>query len=523
MNLLITLDYESQVPLYKQLHQSICDAIANGRLKPGDRVPPTRELAKQLNLSRVTVLRCYKTLLNEGHFEAGQGLGTRVSRSLTKNARGENQKCLSFDPSDAPDFVAKPSQFANHLSSSQSMDMTPNNSYVSDLPIKQWQQCVIKSAKTLDSKPILEGNEKFGYRPLRQAIAKVLNRTRAASCNADQIIVYSSRGKALDVISRLLLDRDEVVAVEDPGDPEARRIFEANGAKIHPVKVDDQGLVVSDLENLSEPIKMVHTTPSHQNPCGTIMSMPRRIELLTWARKNNSLILEDDFDGFFRFGGQTSTASLRSIDDQDSVIYLSDLSSLMRPLTQVAFLVVPNHLIDLFAKAQTLLEGDDKLIESLTLTEFINSGAFDLHLRKVINSLQKCRQTVMYSLAINFRNLVDISRHSTGRNILVRFNDDYLSNNAYLQCASEAGLRMLSTEPNYVNEHTSREFLIDYSHAEPYELMKQISKMASMVATFVPDIDDQLTDFSADNFGVPERQCENELAVLTESNTPVAP
>ncbi len=521
MNLLITLDYKSQVPLYKQLHESICNAIECGRLKPGDRVPPTRELAKQLNLSRVTVLRCYKTLLNEGHFEAGHGLGTRVSRQLANDTIVENQKRLSFEPGDAPDFLAKPSQFAHQLSSAQSIDIKSQCAYSSELPIKQWQQCVVKSAKTLNSKPMLDGDEKFGYRPLRQAIAKVLNRTRAASCNADQILVYSSRAKALDAVSRLLIDRDELIAVEDPGDPDARRIFEANGARLSPIPIDEQGLLVSHLESLSEPLKMVHTTPSHQNPCGTIMSTPRRIELLNWARKNGAIILEDDFDGFFRFGGQASTASLRSIDDQDLVIYLCDLSSLMRPLTQLAFLVVPNQLIDLFWKAQTVLGGDDKLIESLTLTEFINSGSFDSHLRKVINALQKCRQTLMYSLAINFRNLIEISRNSTGRNILVRFHDEYLSNNAYLQCSYEAGLKMVSTESNYLSKQCKREFLIDYSQAEPYELVKQVSKMSSLVAKFVPDIGEETTDFSASPSEFPEMKHESGTIVSAEANTPV--
>jgi len=526
MNLLITLDYESTIPLYKQLHQSICDAIASGRLKPGDRVPPTRELAKQLNLSRVTVLRCYKALLNDGHFEAGHGHGTRVSRLLHQSSHNDLRKSMSFVPGDAHDFIPKPSQFAHQLPSSNNKEMPSSSSYsMMDLPIKHWQQCLIKSAKTLDTKPVSEGNEPFGYRPLRKAIAKVLNRTRAASCSADQIMVYSSRSKALDAISRLLIDHNDLVAVENPGDPEARRIFEANGAKVLPVPLDGQGLNVSHIEGQSEFIKLVHTTPSHQNPSGTIMSMPRRIELLSWARKHGSLVLEDDFDGFFRFSGQSSTASLRSVDNHDSVIYLCDLSSFMRPLTQMAFLIVPNQLIEVFSKAQSLLEGDDKLIESLTLAEFINSGSFDLHLRKVITSLQKARQTVMYSLAVNFRYLIDVSHNSTGRSVLVKFNDDYLSTNAYLQCAREAGLKMVSTESTYFEEDQRREFLIDFSQTEPYELIKQISKMASLVATCKPDIEDQTQefyDFSAEISGRSDEQRENELFVVTESHAPVA-
>lgn len=331
MNLLVNIDFESDLPLYKQLSQSIIDAISSGRLKAGDRVPPTRELARQLNLSRVTVLRCYKELLSRGHFEAGHGLGTRVSRQLPEEAKQTRQKFLSFDPHDVGEFVAKPSRFAERLSLAHSICKNAEEFCSSaELPVRQWQQCVIRSTRTLDPNEASRHNEAFGYRPLRESIAKILNRSRAIACEVDQIIVCSDRARALDLITRLLIDRGQIVAVENPGDAKARSIFQSNGARLLPVSVDDQGLVVHQLETQSEFIKLIHTTPSHQNPTGATLTMERRIQLIKWARQKGSIILEDDYDCLFRFGGQ-STAAIRGIDDSECVIYLADLTNLMHP------------------------------------------------------------------------------------------------------------------------------------------------------------------------------------------------
>lgn len=488
MNLLVNIDFESELPLYKQLSQSIIDAISSGRLKAGDRVPPTRELARQLNLSRVTVLKCYKELLSRGHFEAGHGLGTRVSRHLPDEAKQTRQKFLSFEPNDTPEFVAKPSRFAERLSAAHVLLKNTNGVVQSaELPVRQWQQCVIRSTRTLDPDKFSSQNEPFGYRPLRESIAKVLNRSRAIACEVDQIIVCSDRTRALDLITRLLIDRGQIVAVENPGDAKAKSIYQSNGARIFPVSVDDQGLVVHQLETQSEFIKLIHTTPSHQNPTGATLTMDRRIQLIKWARQKGSIILEDDYDCLFRFGGQ-STAAIRGIDDSECVIYLADLTNLMHPFTNSAFIVIPKHLVEIFAAAQHLLCQQPPMVESLALTEFVNNGMFDMHLRNVRDTLQKRRQALMYSLAINFRNLVQVSRSTTSLNVLVRFNDEHLSDQAYLECARDAGMSMMSTGECYVDCPRQGEFLITFAHTDAEILSRQVAQMASLVASYEPDL-----------------------------------
>lgn len=500
MNLLVTLNYESTVPLYKQLYQSICDAIVSGRLKPGDQMPPTRELAKQLNVSRVTVLRCYKALLNRGHFEAGQGLGTRVSRLLPDTERIRH-KFLSFAPDDNANLTETSSEFANRLCADYTDtdtddDVTPRACQTSRLPIRRWQHCVIKTARGLESQLAEAETEDFGYSPLRETMAKLLNFSRGLSCTADQILTCSSRAKAIDLISRLLLNEGDFVAMEDPGDPDVRRIFKAHGAHIHPVAIDEQGLVVSDLDKNAGRIKLIHVTPMRQKPTGSNMSMNKKIELIRWARKNGAIILEDDFDSFFRINGQPPLPSIKSLEVRDSAIYLADLSSMMSPLTETAFLVVPSRFLDKFRSASRFLDRDVRLFDNMVLDEFISSGAFEMHCRKLQDSMRNSRQALTYSLVMNFRNLVTISRNTAASYLLVRFNDEHLSEKSYLECAKKAGIVMRSTGRYYLEKQERREFLIYFSQSEPESLPQQIAEMASLVASLVPDSEEQEFDFS---------------------------
>lgn len=484
MHVLVNIDFESTVPLYKQLYEGLKEAIEQGRLKPGDRMPPTRDLAKQLRLSRVTVLRCYRDLLVRGYLEAGHGLGTRVSRQLPDELSTLKMQTLSFQPAleHAPIEL---SAFVQRVLGSVTPVTEDNDAAASvkpDLPLKQWRQVLTRAIRDMDASAFVGDNEVFGYRPLREQIASLFGRMRAVRCTADQVILCSGSHASLDLIARALIDPGNAVAVENPSPRRIRDLYRAHGATISAVAVDDGGLIVGDLRQ-KENIKLVHVTPSHHNPTGVSMPVARRIELLQWARGAGATIIEDDFDCAFMFGGQAKPA-IQGIDDKDGVIYHADFGSILAPLSSFSFIVVPPQLVKAFEQARRVAQQECSFNDSIALTDFIASGQLELHLRHLRDSLQRRRQALMYSLAVNFRKLVSFGKETTGTHLMVTFNDDYLTDRDYLDCAAKCELDMVSTAPFYETGAPVREFLVPFAYADAEVLASRVEFLAGLIAAY---------------------------------------
>jgi GntR family transcriptional regulator/MocR family aminotransferase len=187
--------------------------------------------------------------------------------------------------------------------------------------------------------------EPFGYQPLREAYASYLIRARAVKVSHDRLITFASRNLRLDLISRLLLNEGDLIAIEEPGFSAAREQFLANGAQIAPIGVDNQGLIVEQLKELKTAPRLIYVTPSHQAPTGAVMSMNRRKQLLEYAAKNQAYIIEDDYDSEFRYDGRP-LPSLQGMDNNDRTIYLSCLWNAMAPVSRIGFMVVPDPLVE---------------------------------------------------------------------------------------------------------------------------------------------------------------------------------
>ena len=317
------LDQRSETPLHQQLYDELRQAILNGRLLPRQKLPSTRAIAYSLGISRTTATQSYDRLQSEGYLETIVGSGTYVCPQLPDDL----MQSISIPVSPSKQLTVPLSRYGATLAQTP-FTLQPEPALpisfrygrpaLTEFPLKLWRKLL--SRRCCAEPTWLDYATDFqGYLPLRQAIAHYLCRYRAVHCQPEQIVMTNGIQQGLDLIMRLLMAAGDAIAIEDPGYLSARRIFQSHGAKLIPIGIDSSGLIVEQL--VSPSIRLVYVTPSHQFPTGATLSLPRRLELLTWAQQTGALILEDDYDSEYRYGDHLVPA-LQGLDQNQSVLYL---------------------------------------------------------------------------------------------------------------------------------------------------------------------------------------------------------
>lgn len=358
--------------IYRQLRRAILD----GRLRPGDPLPPTRELALGLRVSRTTVTVAYDRLGAEGFVVSRVGAGTFVSQTVrrtlpeTKAYRGEG----ALQPRAVWDAIPLVAPFARHAR----FEFRSGLPDASLFPHDRWRRLL---ARELRSEEVASGvyAHPSGHRGLREAIARHIGIARGINASPDDVTITSGIQQAIDVIARVLLKPGDRVAIEDPCYPAPRRLFESLGARVVGVPVDELGLVV---EALPRHTRMVYVTPSHQYPLGVSMALPRRMALHAWAERNKAAIIEDDYDSEFRFGGRP-IEPLQTLDATGRVVYVGSFSKTMLPTLRIGFMVTPPSLTLAARKAKFVTDWHTSMPVQAALARFIDDGGFARHVRKV--------------------------------------------------------------------------------------------------------------------------------------------
>jgi GntR family transcriptional regulator/MocR family aminotransferase len=350
------------------------------------RLPATRDLAAEYGLSRGTIVTAFEELKAEGYLEGSVGSGTYVSKVLPEDLleamRGE---VLESEPQQVKrsrhlsEYGKKLQSFPSLLGGA-SRAFRANVPALEEFPTALWAQIASRRLRRA-SMTMLRGSEAAGYRPLREAIAAYLSRSRGVACTTDQVIVLSGVQEALDLATRLLVDPGECVLAEDPGYPGATRVFEAMGARIVSLGVDDEG---AKLPEANQTANLVYVTPAHQAPLGVTMSLARRLELLKWARSAGALIFEDDYDGEYRYSGRTVPA-LQGLDRHGVVLFAGSFSKVLFPALRLGYLVAPEDLVERFTAAKSILNRHAPLLEQTVLCDFLEDGHFGRHLRRMRN------------------------------------------------------------------------------------------------------------------------------------------
>ena len=484
MDLAIALDNNTAIPLHQQLYEELRRAILSGRLLPRQRIPSTRSLAKSLGISRTTVTSCYEQLLSEGYLETIVGSGTYVCAQLPDDL-------LHSTPVESVQKTVLPIQLSKYAARLADMDtslMSEPDLQISfrygrpafdHFPMQTWRKLLSRHCRE-NSTWLDYATDALGYKPLREAIARYLSRSRAVQSEPEQVIITNGTQQALYLIMRLLIELGDAIALEDPGYLSARRIFLSQGAKLLPIRVDESGLVVKDLAKYAnESIKLVYVTPSHQFPTGAILSLPRRLELLAWAQQNSAMIIEDDYDSEYRYGDRPIPA-LQGLAQTDLVLYIGTFSKVLFPSLRIGYLVLPPSLISLFARAKWLSDRSLPSLEQQVLTDFIEQGHIDRHIRKMRSLYDLRRQALVQGLKANFGEKAKILGEKAGLHLMVRL-QTHLTDEEIIQRAARVGVGMMSAQPSYLNANCAGEFIFGYSELRQEQIQQGISRVAQVL------------------------------------------
>ncbi|MFK7898983.1 MAG: PLP-dependent aminotransferase family protein [Myxococcota bacterium] len=381
----VTLEIDIAVPKkgsrarLRELHRQLRDAIVSGRLKAGAQLPPSRQLAKSLGISRNTAMAVYELLLREGYVRTTAGSGTFVADAFPR----PDSRSSSQGTKVAPELARRANRIAKTLLPLESrpaeFDFRLGVPDTTDFPFVDWRRLSNRSIRSLATKPDLYANAD-GALPLRSAIADHVAFSRAVACDADDIVVTNGAQQAFDLIARVLVQPENTtVAVEDPGYPAIRGSFASAGAKIRPVPVDQEGICVDEIP---EEAQIICVTPSHQFPTGVCMSYGRRQELLDFARQYGAVIIEDDYDSEFRDGGRPLDA-LQTLDSDGLVVYVGTFSKTLFPSLRMGFAVAPSWLRTSLVAKRQLSDWHGSAIIERTLAAFISGGNLERHIRRM--------------------------------------------------------------------------------------------------------------------------------------------
>ena len=382
------------------LHGQLRAAILEGRLQPGLRLPSTRALADSCGVSRNTAMAAYDLLLSEGYINARQGAGTYVadvlpdltSRRVSRERHSSSDRRLSA-------FWRQSAETLNPVRPGPlRFDFRLGVPDIGYFPMDVWRRLSSRALRAYAKTPLGYGDP-HGRPALREAIARYVSFARAVACQADDITVTAGAQQAFDLLARILVTPDRtVVAVENPGYLPVRAVFAAAGAKIVPVPVDEEGLIV---ERLPAGAGVVCVTPSHQFPLGSAMSARRRAALLEFAHARGAVVIEDDYDAEFRFGGRSLDA-LQTLDRTESVFYVGTFSKSLFPALRLGFAVVPPWARQALGAAKRCADSHSAPLVQEALAAFITEGHLARHVRRMRRVYGARREALLSGLQSQF-------------------------------------------------------------------------------------------------------------------------
>lgn len=475
MDIHITLHANSN--LVGQIYRQIRSGILDGRLQSGERLPSSRDLARQLGISRKTTLEVFERLASEGFLFARPGSGTYVADAMTRlpsatprSAAAKARAGSVWETLPTPISMPRPS-------SSLPMNFAGGVTDKTVFPASAWRRSVNHAlrAQIRDAGGYLEP---AGDPQLRLAISRYLGFNRALHCTWQDVIVTQGAQQALDIIARVMIRPGDTVAIEDPCYPPARACFASLGARIAPIPVDDEGLVVSALPGNA---RLVYVTPSHQFPLGMPMSVDRRLELLEWAKQRDAVIIEDDYDGEFRFEGRP-LEPLKSLDKVGLVAYVGTFSKTIFPELRIGYVVPPASLAASLRKAKQIVDWHGCTLMQVTLAHFMQNGDFAKHLRRVHKLYTARRQMLLSHLRGDLAPWFHPPPQAAGIHLAARFSRP-LPEDAVIELAGKESVGLYGISGMYINAPVEPGLLFGYGGISRENIDRGLKELARILAS----------------------------------------
>lgn len=452
------IDRRTSTPLFRQVYAALSTAIVDGRLPAGARLPASRALAEQLDLSRTVVVAAYEQLLAEGYATGRIGSGTYVAPDLPERPGGR-----------APIAKTRRTAGSGALRLAGKVDVTlhsddrPFNlgrTLIDQRTADQWRRLSARALRAMPKSHLGYGDPR-GSAELRGAIAAYLAGARGVRCDAEQIIVTSGTQHALDLVARVLLPAGSEAWVEDPGYPLTREVLAAGGVATRPVRVDAQGIDVAAGIAVAPRARAAFITPSHQFPTGVVLSMARRLELIGWASASNAWIVEDDYASEFRYGGRP-LAALQGLDAAGRTIYIGTLNKALFPGLRAGYVVVPEQLLSGFVTARYLMDRQPPALQQEVLAAFIAQGHLASHIRRMRARYRDQRDRLVATLRRRAGDRLDVEPPDQGMH-LVAYLRPGLSDTAVERAALAEGVVVRALSRLYMNARPRQGLLLGFS------------------------------------------------------------
>ncbi len=458
----IHIDRESELPLRRQIYQSLRVQMTSGRLKAGEPLPSTRELSRSLNISRSTVSEAYDMLIAEGYAISSQGAPTRVAEGLCMESK------------EAP--VCRIAETPERLFRADFRTGQPD---LRLFPCFLWQRMLCRAAEELIP-------EQYGYTgamgmpALRKEIAAWLFRSRGLMVDAGDIFITQGATHALHLTAELLCKENREIITEDPCHTGMLRTFLHTGCQIVPVPVDEQGMRTDQLKRRKA--AAIYVTPSHQFPLGGILPAARRASLIRFARANEAYIIEDDYDSEFRYCGEP-VAPLQAMDPQ-RVIYVGTFSKSVYPALRVGYVILPAELQKQWVRLRTYTDVQNPVLEQAALAMFLRTRKLDRHVQRMRRVYGERRSVLLDSLKQSFGTKWRAYGDDAGLHLTVEF-PGLRFDDPFRKTALEKGINLAPVELHCVEKGRHQDkLLIGYGHLTPEEIRKGIRVLQDFIAEY---------------------------------------
>ena len=469
-------------PLHSQLTRALKQALAEGRLGLGGKLPATRTLARELGMSRNTVLAAYEQLHAEGYLSGRVGSGSYVMPGLKASPPRPPEQGRLVPQSE---FSRRSRRYHDHASMPGGMIEGVRYPFQYGVPLvntgltSAWARELGRAAAY--TSPGYSSSQ--GLLALRETVCDYLARRRGVLVNAQDVLIVSGTQQALALTARVLLDPGQNAVLEEPHYFALRESLQIHGARVSTAPVDAQGLLVSDLPHPAP--RLICVTPSHQFPTGVVMSLDRRLQLLEYARLTDSWIFEDDYDGEFRYDVQP-LAALRALDSRQRVIYVGTFSKAMFPSLRLGYLVMPAALRQDFIDAKWQDDFGSSAVEQAAMAHFMSTGGFERHLRRTWKTLKERREVLMEGLERASRGRLEMADSHAGMHVVA-----WLAKNSQDACeelierARSLGLGLYSIAPYYLGKPDRAGLLFGYCGLS-------VTEIREALAIFIRCLDDAL-------------------------------
>ena len=472
-----TNSISTRMPNHRRVYEAIRRAITEQILPSGSRLPSTRSLGADLNLSRNTILAAFDQLLDEGYVAARTGSGTYVTYKQTddfsNNIRAANT--INFDHNMA--LSKRGLAAADAISAHEVQPFSPGEDDYSRFPIALWRRLLNRQWRTLNPS-LLDSSHEGGYLPLRHTIADYLRVSRAVNLTVDQVLITSGTQQSIDLCARLLTDVNDIAWVENPCYWAARRVLEINGLQLHALAVDKEGMAPSTGDFRVKP-RLIYTTPSHQYPKGVVMSYGRRHLLLDYAHNSNAWIIEDDYDSEFRFEGRP-ISSLQGMDEHGRVLYLGTFSKVMYPGIRLGYMVIPPQLVAAFKNGLYELQRPGQVMIQAALADFMEEGHFASHIRRLRQTYAERRRLLQTALSSIASVGARLSMVDSGLHLVVEF-DTHIDDVKVATMAAQQGLRVYPLSNYCIGDNPEKGLIIGYAYAATEDILRYGSELAKVI------------------------------------------